>query len=126
MDEAGRLLAVLLSPGQASDHRYAPCLAVEAAKHELSVVMGDKGYDSSSLRDFLARLSIEAIIPTRRNRLIRPAFDKTRYKQRNAIERFIGALKENRRVATRYDKRADHYEGFIVLAALKNWLKSFC
>jgi len=117
---------VLLSPGQASDHRYAPCLAVEAAKHEMSVVMGDKGYDSSSLRDFLARLSIEAIIPTRRNRLIRPAFDKTRYKQRNAIERFIGALKENRRVATRYDKRADHYEGFIVLAALKNWLKSFC
>lgn len=126
MDEASRLLAVLLSPGQTSDHRYAPCLAVEAAKHGMSVVMGDKGYDSSYLRDFLARLSIEAIIPTRRNRLIRPAFDKTRYKQRNVIERFIGALKENRRVATRYDKRADHYEGFIVLAALKNWLKSFC
>lgn len=126
MDIAGRLLAVLLSPGQASDHRYAPHLALEAARHGMSVVMGDKGYDSTALRDSFARLSIEPIIPTRRNKPMRPAFDKTRYKKRNMIERFIGAVKENRRVATRYDKRADHYEGFIVLAALKNWLKFIC
>ncbi len=42
------------------------------------------------------------------------------------IEHFIGKLKENCRMSTRYDKTASHYEAFIHLAAIKNWLKVIC
>lgn len=126
MDGVGRLLAVLLSPGQTSDHIYAPLLADRAATEGVSTVMGDKGYDSDKLRGQLSSEGIESVIPMRSNRRNRRPFDRERYKQRNLIERFIGQLKENRRVATRYDKKASHYEAFVVLAALKNWLKIIC
>ena len=119
-------MAILLSPGQASDHVYAPVLADKAAAEGVATVMGDKGYDSDVLRSRLSSNRIESIIPTRINRVIRPPFEREQYKQRNLIERFIGQLKENRRVVTRYDKKASHYETFVVLAALKNWLKFIC
>lgn len=126
MDGVGRLLAVLLSPGQASDHMYAPMLADSAASKGVLTVMGDKGYDSDKLRGQLSSEGIEPVIPARSNRRNRRPFDRERYKQRNLVERFIGQIKENRRVATRYDKKASHYEAFVVLAALKNWLKLIC
>ncbi len=40
------------------------------------------------------------------------------YKRRNVIERFFHRLKQYRRVATRYDKYADRYLGFVYFAAL--------
>ena len=119
-------MAILLSPGQASDHTYAPALADRAADERVLTVMGDKGYDSDALRSRLSSNLIESIIPTRINRINRPPFKREQYKQRNLIERFIGQLKENRRVATRYDKKASHYEAFVILAALKIWLKFIC
>jgi Transposase and inactivated derivatives len=88
--------------------------------------MGDKGYDSDRLREHLFSGGVEPLIPTRSNKRTRPPFDRERYKQRNLVERFIGRIKENRRVATRYDKKASHYEAFVVLAALKSWLKIIC
>lgn len=48
------------------------------------------------------------------------------YSQRNRIELFSARLKGNRRVATRYDRMAATYAAFIILAALKNWLKILC
>lgn len=117
---------MLLSPGQASDHTYAPPLAEKAISEGAAIVMGDKGYDSDTLRAFLAAADVEPVIPTRVNKRKRPPFDRERYRQRNLIERFFGQIKENRRVATRYDKKASHYEAFIVLAALKCWLKFIC
>ena len=119
-------MSVLLSPGQASDHVYAPALADRAAAESVLTVMGDKGYDSERLRNHLSSRGVESLIPTRSNKRNRPPFDRKRYKQRNLVERFIGRIKENRRVATRYDKKASHYEAFVILAALKNWLKIIC
>jgi len=119
-------LSVLLSPGQASDHAYAAALADRAAAENILTVMADKGYDNDRLRNHLSSGGVEPLIPMRSNRRNRPPFDRERYKQRNLVERFIGRIKENRRVATRYDKKASHYETFVVLAALKNWLKFIC
>jgi Transposase and inactivated derivatives len=101
-------------------------LADKAAAENVTTVMGDKGYDSDALRSRLSSNRIESLIPTRTNRINRPLFKREQYKQRNVIERFIGKLKENRRVATRYDKKASHYEAFVVLAALKSWLNFIC
>ena len=126
MDDLGRLLKLVLSAGQASDHTYAPELAEQAIAHQAQTIMGDKGYDSNSLRRRVTDAGLEPIIPFRKCCRLRPDIDRKRYKDRNVIERFIGKLKENRRVATRYDKKATHFAGFSILAAIKAWLKIIC
>ena len=69
---------------------------------------------------------LEPLIPFRKCCKVKPQIDLESYKERNVIERFIGRLKENRRIATRYDKKAAHFAAFIVLAAIKAWLKLIC
>jgi transposase len=41
---------------------------------------------------------------------------------RNQVERSVGRLKQSRRVATRYDKRAVNYLAWVALAASLVWL----
>ncbi len=43
-------------------------------------------------------------------------FDKPKYRERNAIERFLGWLKEQRLLATRYCKLATSYAAMVTLA----------
>jgi transposase len=126
VDDLGRLLKLVLSPGQSSDHTYAPELAEQAIECQAQSVIGDKGYDSDKLRVQIEDGGLEAIIPFRQCRNIRPEIDREMYKERNVVERYIGRLKENRRVATRYDKKASHFAGFVILAAIKAWLKIIC
>jgi len=45
------------------------------------------------------------------------------YKQRWGIEGFFAKLKQWRRIATRYDKLAANFLGFIKLASIMLWLK---
>ena len=50
-------------------------------------------------------------------------FDQAVYRARNHIERLINLLKQFRRVATRYEKRADNYQAMLTIAAIKLWLQ---
>jgi transposase len=89
-------------------------------------VVGDRGYSYLSVRRTLARRGIRAVIPRRRDqrpddRRHRP-FDRAAYRERNRVERLIGRLKQHRRVATRYDKRAAHYAAMLTLASALLWL----
>tara|TARA_R110002167_G_scaffold7243_1_gene34082 strand:- start:558 stop:719 length:162 start_codon:yes stop_codon:yes gene_type:complete len=45
-------------------------------------------------------------------------FDWMIYKHRNQTEQFFGRIKHCRRVATRYEKKATDFAGFIWLEAL--------
>jgi transposase len=45
------------------------------------------------------------------------------YALRNRIERFFNKLKNARRVASRYDKRADSFLAAVQLASIKIWLR---
>jgi len=49
------------------------------------------------------------------------AYDPKAYKGRNLIERMFCRLKDFRRIATRYDKRADIFLSTILLAAALTW-----
>jgi transposase len=45
------------------------------------------------------------------------------YKERHVVENFFLRLKNFRRVATRYDKLAHSFAGFVCLASILIWLK---
>jgi transposase len=44
------------------------------------------------------------------------------YKKRNCVERTINRLKQFRRVATRYEKRAVNFLAMVTLASILLWL----
>jgi transposase len=51
-----------------------------------------------------------------------PDFDREAYRQRNIIERMINRLKNFRRIATRYEKRATNYLAMITIGAILLWI----
>jgi transposase len=44
---------------------------------------------------------------------------------RNLVERFFNKIKQCRRIATRYDRLAASYLGFIKLASIGVWLRVY-
>jgi transposase len=97
-------------------------------------VLADKAYSSKAIRAHLRRRKIKAVIPEPagqvENRLARgrrggrpPAFDREAYKLRNVVERAINKLRQNRAVATRYDKRDFVWRGTVDVAAIRIWLR---
>ena len=57
-----------------------------------------------------------------RKRPKRIVADKAIYRQRNPVARFFNRLKQNRRIATRYEKRAVNYLAMLTIAAILMWL----
>ena len=86
-------------------------------------MLADKAYDGNDLRDLIAGMQAEAVIPSKRNRKVFIPHDIDIYKHRNRIERCFGRLKHFRRFATRYDRRTIHFAGFVHLAAAMIWLR---
>jgi transposase len=119
-DALGRPLRFHITAGQAHDITAAqPLLDGQDA----DAVLADKAYDSNSLRDRIAQMKAQAVIPSKRNRKIFIPHDIELYKQRNRIERCFNRLKHFRRFATRYDRRTIHFNGFVHLAAAMIWLR---
>lgn len=85
-------------------------------------VSGDKGYSSRAIRCYCQRRGIRHTIPWRRNEKHRGRFDRAAYKRRNEVERCINRLKQNRRVATRYEKLVVNYVAMLTLAVIMLWL----
>lgn len=81
----------------------------------------DRAYDARKLRDWLAARGCEAVIPPNPTRKHPAHYDRDAYKARNLIERMFCRLKDFRRVATRYDKRADTYLAAVLIAAALLW-----
>jgi transposase len=85
---------------------------------EGSTLIGDKAYDSSTLRQTAATKGIKTCIPARTNRITTVPFSATVYRRRYRVENFFERIKRYRRVATRYDKLAETFLGFVCLAIL--------
>jgi transposase len=93
-------------------------------------VAGDKGYSSRRIRRYLYRRGIGVVI-ARQTRERRVRFDRAAYRQRplrvgrgafgdplGMVERLVNRLKQFRRVATRYEKRAVNYLAMLTVAAI--------
>ena len=119
-DTLGRPLRFLITPGQANDITAAPDLL---EGQEAGAVLADKAYDSNDLRQRIANMKAEVVIPSKRNRKAAIPHDAEVYRHRNRIERCFNRLKHFRRFATRYDRRTIHFTGFVHLAAAMIWLR---
>ena len=117
-------MAVILTGGEVSDVKgYAPVMAEPGPKPK--VLMGDKGYDADAILADLQARGVAAVIPPKRNRKVQPIIDGYLYALRNLVERCFSKLKHSRRLATRYDKTADSYLGFILVASARLWIRHF-
>jgi len=111
----------LITPG--NTHDLAGARELIAMVPSPKRLLADRAYDANSLREELARRGIKAVIPPNPTRKHPHRYDKRAYKGRNVIERMFCRLKDARRIATRYDKRADTFFSAVCLvAALKWWV----
>lgn len=121
----------MLSPGERHEQAYLEAVLDGGAVKRVgrgrprirpSAVAGDKGYSSPRARQTLRRRGIRAIIPRRRNQRRAGGFDRDGYRERNVVERTINRLKQFRRMATRYEKRAVNYQAMVTIASIMLWL----
>lgn len=135
-DRAGLPLAVSLSAGQAAEMRYVAATLEQvrvprarggAPRCKPRALAADRAYSHGAVREYLRARRIEPVIPWRRDQIERDPsaghYDRCAYRDRNAVERCIGWLKEARRLATRFEKLAVHYLGVIKLAMIRRHLK---
>ena len=105
----------ILTGGQEADVTQAEPL-IEA--HEADAYILDKAYDSDAVVRAAQRRGGEAVIPSKKNRKEPRDYDKHLYKERKKVEWFINLLKQYRRVATRYEKTARNFLGFVHVASI--------
>ena len=138
-----RPLSLVVSEGHRNDSNY-----LEAALDGVHVprrgkgrprkrpcrLLLDKGYSFAKCRQLLRRRGVKHQIPERSDQKEqrkkkgraggRPVvFEAQVYAQRNVVERCFLRLKQWRRVATRYEKRAAMYLAFVTLASIILWTR---
>lgn len=143
-ESKGRPVALALSAGQRHESRslervldavYIPRRGRGRPKQRPKRLLADRGYTGAPCREALRRRRIGAMIPTLETQRTARAkkgrkggrpilFDKALYRLRSLAEQGINRLKQFRRVATRYDKRADIYLALATFASIIVWLRS--
>ena len=86
----------------------ADCTAADALLDQMpaaQILHGDKGYDSDAVRHKIESKGAAPNIPPKANRRWKNCFSPYLYRNRNAIERMFGRLKDFRRIATRFRTR---------------------
>jgi transposase len=114
-DGLGHPVELLVTAAQESDIAQAEALLAE---HRPEEVIADRGYDKKALVEEVRRRGAEAVIPTQRGRKEQRDVDRHLYRERNVAERFWSKVKQYRRVATRYEKKAANYLAFVKVAAI--------
>jgi putative transposase len=122
VDALGNPVEVQLSGGQEADCQHFDQL-LDALPPAVKAVVGDKGYDTNAVLARIAEAGAEAVVPAKKNRCEAREIDENLYRDRNKVERFFLKIKQNRAVATRYDKTASSYLGVVELACIMCWLK---
>lgn len=87
------------------------------------MVIADKGYDKKALVAEVESRGARAVIPTQKDRKAQRPVDPHLYRERNLCERFWSKVKQYRRVATRYEKKAANFLAFVKVAAIFVMLK---
>jgi transposase len=119
VDSRGRAVAVSLALGPQHDqHAVAPLLPCVCRCR----IVADKGFDADTFRGRLRAQRTRFCIASKRGRHQPARFHRGDYRHRHQVEDFFCRVKAYRRIATRYDKFAITFLGFIQLAAILVWL----
>lgn len=110
----GKLRRLVITAGQRGDAPQAQVL-LEGLQPEY--VLADAAYDSDAIRQCVRKIKAKACIKPNPTRKRKKRYDRKRYKHRNVIERLFRKIKQCRRVATRYEKKATNFAAFVWLAA---------
>jgi transposase len=135
-DGNGLPLSFTITPGQTHEATQVDALLQGVnvggkrgpRRKRLRTVAGDKGYHGRDIARRIRERGIKPLIPQRRGpngeypEPERP-FDTVLYRRRNVVERRNGHLKENRRIATRYEKLGVNFIAMIQLAFVLTFLK---
>lgn len=111
----GHPVQLKLTGANAADSPHLPELI---AGIPTTAVLGDKGYDSDANREAIRTHGAEPCIPARKNRREPVDYDRHLYRERRVVELYFGWIKQYRRVATRYEKKARNYLGFVWVASI--------
>jgi transposase len=118
----GLPIGLILSPGEAHDVTGYDDL-MEERDSDPGAMLGDKGYDSDRVRQDLLDRGAAPEIPTKRSRKVQYSVDGRLYALRARIECFFNKLKNNRRIATRYDQTSTSFLGFVLLGCIRIWIR---
>jgi transposase len=84
-------------------------------------IVGDQGDSRGRIRRYARQHGIRITIPRKRNEGRTGPFERTLSRLRNRVERLINRCKPFRRLATRDEKRAAHYQAMWLIAATILW-----
>jgi len=120
VDALGLPIAFEITEGQRHDNQRAPSLIAQVSPRCL---LGDKGYDSNTIRAQLSEIGCAAVIPSKASRSQALPYDKDLYKARSEVECTFNLLKQARRFATRYEKTLRNYAAVVALGCALIWLR---
>jgi transposase len=114
VDALGNVVRFILLPGQRHDS-----IGAEPILQDLNfdALLADKAFDNNALRLNLNERGVQAVIPSKANRKQPIPCDFEMYKWRHLVENFFCALKQFRRIATRYEKTDESFKAMIYLAS---------
>ena len=107
-DALGRPSRFIITTGQVGEITQASSLPQGQSG---DLVLADKVCDSKALRQIIAGIGAEAVIPSNGLRKIIIPHDERACAHRNHIGRCFSQMKLFRRFASRYDRRAVHLPG---------------
>lgn len=133
----GLPLSVTVTPGQAHESTQVEALLERVSvggkpgrrRRSLRAIAGDKGYDGAAARQAIRRHGARPVVAHKKRKDgSYPAsarhFDRELYRRRNIVERRNGHLKEQRRIATRFEKLAVNFVAMIQLAFVLTFVKT--
>jgi len=120
VDLYGRPARLVITPGNIHDITPAPELVADIAE---VIVVADKAYDSARFRSFVEAQESATSIPQRSGARVKKPFNRSHYRKRHRVENFFGRIKRYRRIASRFEKKCESFEGFILFASILDWLR---
>ena len=84
-------------------------------------LLADRGYDTNEIVAYAADAGMKVVIPPKRSRKKKRAYDEYLYRIRHLVENAFLILKRWRGVATRYAKTSDGFIAAILVRCIAVW-----
>jgi len=114
-------LRAIITAGTEADCKQATALIAEI---EGKGLIADRGYDTNEIVAQATKQGMEVVIPPKKNRTVKHAYNKEIYKLRHRVENALLHLKRWRGIATRYFKKASSFLAAIHIRCIMLWVNN--